>query len=615
METTIFQKLDYIFFFYGLSFILLAAVCFTIKKEEKSPLLWNWFGYFGLAHGLNEWLDLLAFTFYDRPGFVLLRSLLMGASFYFLAAFGRRSRLPLTGKALSPWVYLPVTLLALTGCLYGPYGFNATIRLALGLPGAMLAAYAVWLASAKENHARNPLRLISAALVIYALAAGLVLPESGLPVSRYLGYSNFGNTFGFPVQLLRALIATILACAVWQYSLALNPKGKRREIKARLGWSAIAALLLAAALGWEFTDLMGARSYEDMAQNAESLKRILHNRIAESLSSADRTARTMSGSPWVDLGAASGGTEDLARANSVLDRYCESYDFAVCYLADLKGKVVASSNRGTPHSLVGKNFSFRPYFAAAAAGREGKYYARGIATDERGYYASAPVKSGGRVTGVVVVKKNLEFLAEELKMFQHVYLVSPEGIIFLSCDRGMIFRALWPVRPDKRGWTDMGQQFGKVNLDPVLQAEPLDDSEITFGGERFYISRAYFDNSGWSVISFTSTQPVRTARFAGITVSLVFCVILLISFITLMQSESARENAEALLALKSEVETLSGILPICAGCKKIRDDKGYWNKVETYISKHSQIKFSHGLCPDCMRRLYPDYSDDPRKQS
>ena len=55
----------------------------------------------------------------------------------------------------------------------------------------------------------------------------------------------------------------------------------------------------------------------------------------------------------------------------------------------------------------------------------------------------------------------------------------------------------------------------------------------------------------------------------------------------------------------AQIKTLSGMLPICAGCKKIRDDKGYWNQIESYIRKHSEAEFSHGLCPECAKRLYP----------
>jgi len=56
----------------------------------------------------------------------------------------------------------------------------------------------------------------------------------------------------------------------------------------------------------------------------------------------------------------------------------------------------------------------------------------------------------------------------------------------------------------------------------------------------------------------------------------------------------------------SQVKQLSGLLPICASCKNIRDDKGYWNRIEAYIKAHSEAEFSHGICPDCARKLYPD---------
>jgi len=78
--------------------------------------------------------------------------------------------------------------------------------------------------------------------------------------------------------------------------------------------------------------------------------------------------------------------------------------------------------------------------------------------------------------------------------------------------------------------------------------------------------------------------------------------------------KQAEEERERLIGeLKhaiAEIRTLSGLLPICAACKNIRDDKGYWNKLEQYIQAHSEAEFTHGLCPDCARRLYPDIYQD-----
>jgi len=64
-----------------------------------------------------------------------------------------------------------------------------------------------------------------------------------------------------------------------------------------------------------------------------------------------------------------------------------------------------------------------------------------------------------------------------------------------------------------------------------------------------------------------------------------------------------REELEKALA---SVKLLSGLLPICAQCKKIRDDRGYWSQVEDYFQAHSEVEFSHGICPECARELYPE---------
>lgn len=63
----------------------------------------------------------------------------------------------------------------------------------------------------------------------------------------------------------------------------------------------------------------------------------------------------------------------------------------------------------------------------------------------------------------------------------------------------------------------------------------------------------------------------------------------------------------------SEIKTLRGIIPICSSCKKIRDDKEHWNQIEMYIKEHSDAEFSHGICPECAEKLYPEYNPYKKK--
>jgi DNA-binding NtrC family response regulator len=73
------------------------------------------------------------------------------------------------------------------------------------------------------------------------------------------------------------------------------------------------------------------------------------------------------------------------------------------------------------------------------------------------------------------------------------------------------------------------------------------------------------------------------------------------------QAEEDREKlVHELQEALARVKTLSGMLPICASCKKIRDDKGYWSQIESYISTHSDAEFTHGMCPDCEKKAYEE---------
>jgi hypothetical protein len=105
--------------------------------------------------------------------------------------------------------------------------------------------------------------------------------------------------------------------------------------------------------------------------------------------------------------------------------------------------------------------------------------------------------------------------------------------------------------------------------------------------------RAPFVKAGWlSGIFGTFAVLVGAAIFIKVTNPLL---------------EKLHETIEELKASLSKVRILSGLLPICASCKKIRDDKGYWNQIESYISDHSEAEFSHGICPDCFKKLYPGF--------
>ena len=63
----------------------------------------------------------------------------------------------------------------------------------------------------------------------------------------------------------------------------------------------------------------------------------------------------------------------------------------------------------------------------------------------------------------------------------------------------------------------------------------------------------------------------------------------------------------------AQIKTLRGFIPICSSCKKIRNDKGYWSRIEAYLEEHSDAQFTHGICPDCLKTLYPEYYEKKKQ--
>lgn len=114
----------------------------------------------------------------------------------------------------------------------------------------------------------------------------------------------------------------------------------------------------------------------------------------------------------------------------------------------------------------------------------------------------------------------------------------------------------------------------------------------------YYLVRASY--SGFLEQSLTSFMKAGTFHMIAFLVYILsgFWILVGLLFMGIKRLEHDLARARA------EVRQLSGLLPICANCKKIRDDSGYWNQIETYISDHSEAKFSHSICPECAEELY-----------
>lgn len=217
---------------------------------------------------------------------------------------------------------------------------------------------------------------------------------------------------------------------------------------------------------------------------------------------------------------------------------------------------------------------------------------------------------------ILAANRELQGALQENEVLARIPAESPSPVIRLD-RRGQV---LYANAAGQGVLSHMGYRIGDMVSGPLL--EVLDKAFDTASKQEFEFdmaaaSRATKAKSGRGAfeIKGPEAKPGEGARvFAFVAVAMAETGYA--NFYGLDITE--RKRAEALskktinelqAALKN-VKALSGLLPICSVCKKIRDDKGYWNNVEHYLATHSSAQFSHGICPDCLKKRYGTESGD-----
>jgi diguanylate cyclase (GGDEF)-like protein/PAS domain S-box-containing protein len=310
-------------------------------------------------------------------------------------------------------------------------------------------------------------------------------------------------------------------------------------------------LLIVAVAGWFATDYLGNKVRLEIIEQSRSSALSIELYISSTLRNIEGAVKSLAGSPWIAPALISKRDREFDRANRTLDRYNDASNAAATYLMDTDGMTVASSNRNDPDSFLGKSYRFRPYFQAAAKRQPGHYFALGITSGKRGFYASHPVQDrSGKVAGVVTMKMDLDNVELLFSQYPFCFLISPDGIIFLSSSPTMVLKSLWPLDKTVREKLIASQQFGKTLSDAAfLKREIQEDEYITLEGKEFFVSRRVIDSEGWSIVLLTSTDPISTYRWIVILATISVCFLLMIFssiiYFTNRSKEAIRQSEES----------------------------------------------------------------------
>lgn len=340
-------------------------------------------------------------------------------------------------------------------------------------------------------------------------------------------------------------------------------------------------------------------------------------------------------------------------------------DLMAVFLMDSKGACLASSQV----AWVGDCYAFRDYFKDAMSGRVRLTdLCIGLSDKQPCLFIAAPVKRGEQTLGVVALKISVERIQAMVKNAtlgrKYVFLLNPDGIVLMHSKPEHEFHALKPLSEDRIKALNESRQFagkeiGNLEIGPSFQTALARMHAL--GSQNAWVRYTFAGNPRLAVLSMLTEEPwvlavavdessiyarsfsllVGTAVIAGLTLVLVlggglfFARKVLNPLKHLAQTmdrfgqgdgtaranidsedevarlgESFNAMADTIEAQRKELETkvdqLEGILPICASCKKIRNDAGEYEPIERYISSRTTAQFSHGLCEDCARKLYPE---------
>jgi PAS domain S-box-containing protein len=224
------------------------------------------------------------------------------------------------------------------------------------------------------------------------------------------------------------------------------------------------AFLSACAAGYLYYTYLKEYAFQEAERNALNRLQTTKKNLSAYFSENTKPVRALAGMKALAAVLEHADRESLAAANAILDLFRKTLDVEVCYLMDVNGLTIASSNRHDPDSFVGKNFSFRPYFQNAMQGLPASYLALGTTSWKRGAYYSYPVyrENDDTPLGIAVIKVSIPFVEKELtsEATSIQLVVDPSGVIFISSRPKWLYHLLWPLAPADIDKLRQSRQFG-----------------------------------------------------------------------------------------------------------------------------------------------------------
>ncbi len=512
--------------------VSLASVCVVLGKVGDRRIPWKWLGLAATFHALQGLLVPLALALPSESWLRALSACTVATSFVLLFELARRLLVTYSRRDFPWWVHLPLILITCGGGLFGWAGLEVMSRYVVGTLAYALTFLGGWRASKQvPPGGRGPLRKCSiVSLSLAFLGWGLAPPAPFFPASA-VNSQVLSAVLGVRVELIAAFIILCVTGILGHYLFsrlkADDVPDQRGTI--RFGFDLTILTLLGWMIGgaWLVGQLERSAREDISAQGGLHLQ-LLSSRLSDQCSEVDRTVNAIAGAPCLARALEERCEGTLKSANAELDRVRNSTGFSVCYVLDSDGRGFASTNRETPESFVGVDYRFRPFFQQSIQGQPGRYLALGIRTQERGYFASEPVRSDrGKIIGVVVIKKKLDGIGADFQRYPHAHFVDPHGVIFISSRPETLSRSLWPIPTEDRERLIVSRQFGSGPFLPLFDRKMADGVDMAVEGRTHIVRCRQVNDDGWMIVMLCQADLIRNYRLFGIVIMLFLCLVTL----------------------------------------------------------------------------------------
>jgi PAS domain S-box-containing protein len=544
-------QMDYIFFFYGLAFMMLAVVCFMMTKAKMQRLPWVWLALFGVTHGLHDWVEILAGVFGGRFPFRVFSPVLLVTSYVALAEFGREGIIEVRGRGPGKLVFIPLLLITAAAGFGGSSGIEAVSRFFWGFPAGILSSFVLLLVARESSpSAGRWLTAGGASLAAYALLTVFSSYDNSLLSSLHLNAGSFLRATGLPIELARGLLASLLALSVWAYAQVVSSEPGFATQRPKNTLVPATALLMILVAGWVSTDVSGRQARTEETKEGTLYATMLSYHLAEIQDDARAAAYSRAESPRIVAALSTRRPRDIAQARLALDQ-CKNIRKShtpLCYLYGKRGNIVTSCSRVDEVSET-------PLLPGALFAPSSGYFFDS-ARRQWFYSAAAPVKeANGSLLGTVVIKENLEEIEALLRKRPYSFLVDPHGVVFLSSDEAFCLKSLWPVDANTQRALSRSGRFGIGPFPSLLKEEALNGGYAHFEGRQFYVSRMPAGRDGWSIVLLNSGALVSAHRlFSIFTTFFFFSMTVVFFFLTFFTRESSARTAASERRYRSLVE-------------------------------------------------------------